>query len=282
MKIKIAHYLVWILTAAMYAPIFFNLYGFRWDKVDYTHAYFILPISLWLTWRKRAALKELAGRIDPESRNLFGLFLLVPGILMFIIGWRQDYLFISTLSLIPLLFGLVLFLYGTGIAKALSFPILYLLLLVPPPFGILDSITLPMRYGISAATETILRFFDYPITRKGLLLTIGYNDIFMGQPCSGFRSLITMFSLVLVYVYIIRGGLAKKLILTAFIIPAALLGNLVRVITLCLITFYFGEEAGQGFFHNFSGIMIFIITILGLMAAESLLDRLHAGRRPHY
>ncbi|NOZ70170.1 MAG: exosortase [Deferribacteres bacterium] len=242
MKIKIAHYLVWIMTAAMYAPVFFNLYSFRWDKVDYTHAYFILPISLWLTLRKKEALKELAGRSGAGSGNLLSLFLLVPGILMFIIGWRQDYLFISTLSLIPVLFGLLLFLYGTGVAKALSFPILYLLLLVPPPFGILDSITLPMRYGISAATETILRFFDYPITRKGLLLTIGYNDIFMGQPCSGFRSLITMFSLVLVYVYIIKGTLGKKLILTAFIIPAALLGNLIRVITLCLITFYFGEE----------------------------------------
>ncbi len=274
-----AHYLLWILTASMYAPVFFNLYSFRWDKVDYTHAYFILPISLWLTWRKRAALKELAGRTG--AGNIPGLLLLVSGILMFIMGWREDYLFISTLSLIPLLFGLVLFLYGTRVAGALSFPILYLLLLVPPPFGILDSITLPMRYGISAATETILRLFDYPITRKGLLLTIGYNDIFMGQPCSGFRSLITMFSLVLVYVYIIRGGLAKKLILTAFIIPAALLGNLIRVITLCLITFYFGEEAGQGFFHNFSGIMIFVITISGLMGVEAILDRLHSGRRPY-
>lgn len=271
------HYVIWILAAILYTPTFQELYNYRWDKVDYTHAYFILPLSLWLVWRKRSQVKELTQNTQ-SKKSFFGFFILLLGILLYLFGWRQDYLFISTFSLIPFLFGLILFLYGKELAKTLAFPILYLLLLVPPPFGILDSITLPMRHGSSVATETILRMLDYPISRKGLLLTIGYNDIFMGEPCSGFRSLITMFSLVLVYVYIIKGNLNKKLIMTSFIVPVALFGNLVRVITLCLITFYFGEEAGQGFFHNFSGILIFVITILGLISVESVLDRFQASR----
>ncbi len=264
-------YLIWTIVAVMYYPVFTTLYDFRWDKVDYTHAYFILPISIWLTWRKRAELKELFQHQN-SSKSIPGLALLVFGIILLVFGTRQDYLLISTISLIPLLFGLIIYLHGVKAAKALTFPILYLLLLVPPPFGILDSITLPMRHGTSAATEVVLNLLSYPITRDGLLLTIGYNDIFMGAPCSGFRSLITMISLVLVYVYISNGSMGKKLVLTAFIIPSALLGNLIRVVTLCLITFYFGEEAGQGFFHNFSGILIFIITISGLMTIESILE----------
>jgi exosortase len=271
--------IIWIIAAVLYAPVFSNLYSIRWDTVDYTHAYFILPISLWLTWRKRKEIKETCQQFNPKRNNLIGFSILVLGVLMFIFGWRQDYVFIQALSLIPFLLGLTGYLYGKSMVKLLSFPILYLLLLVPPPFGIVDSITLPMRHGISVLTEKILFLLNYPISREGLLLTIGYNDIFMGAPCSGFRSLITMFSLVLVYVYISKGNLSKKLILTSFIIPMALLGNLVRVITLCLITFYFGEEAGQGFFHNFSGIVIFIITILGLMGAESVLDRMQASKR---
>ena len=267
------NYLVWILTAAMYAPLFFSLYSMRWETVDYTHAYFILPISLWLTWRKRREIRKIFQQAVPGKKNLFSFCILFLGLLMFIFGWRQNYIFIQALSLIPFLFGLTGYLYGINMIKTLSFPILYLLLLIPPPFAILDSITLPMRHGISVATEAILRLLGYPISREGLLLTIGYNDIFMGQPCSGFRSLITMFSLVLVYVYISKGTMTKKLILTSFIVPMALFGNLVRVITLCLITFYFGEEAGQGFFHNFSGIVIFIITLLGLMGVENILDR---------
>jgi exosortase len=272
------NYLIWILVSVLYYPLFSYLYNKRWDTVDYTHAYFILPLSLWLIWRKRREIKNIYREASPDKMNLFSFFVLLTGILMFIFGWQKDYIFIQTLSLIPLLFGLTGFLYGTKMSKTLSFPILYLLLLVPPPFGILDSITLPMRYGISVLAEKILFFLHYPISREGLLLKIGYNDIFMGAPCSGFRSLITMFSLVLVYVYISKGSLLKKFVLTSLIIPMALFGNLVRVITLCLITFYFGEEAGQGFFHNFSGIVIFIITLLGLMGAESLLDRMKFGR----
>lgn len=268
------HYIIWLLVTILYYPLFSFLYMMRWDTVDYSHAYFILPISLWLTWRKRSNIKKIYQESNLEKKNIIAFSILLLGILMFVFGWRQEYIFIQTLSLIPFLFGLTGYLYGFNIMKTLTFPILYLLLLVPPPLGVLDSITLPMRHGISVLTEKILFSLNYPISRDGLLLKIGYNDIFMGAPCSGFRSLITMFSLILVYVYIIKGNYYKKTILTFLIIPMALFGNLVRVITLCLITFYFGEEAGQGFFHNFSGIVIFIITLLGLMGAESVLDRL--------
>ena len=276
---KIFHYLIWLMVIVLFAPVFKELYNLRWDTADYTHAYFILPISLWLIWRKRKKIHKIYKETVSDYKPFTGIFLLLTGFFLFIFGWRQGYLFVSTFSLVPLLFGLIFFLYGAKTAKELSFPIFYLLLLVPPPFGVLDSITLPMRQGISVLSEKILFLLGYPITRKGLLLTIGYNDIFMGAPCSGFRSLITMFSLILVYVYISKGTISKKLLLTLFIIPFALIGNLIRVITLCLITYYFGEEAGQGFFHNFSGIVIFIITLSGLIGAESLLDRLTADRK---
>jgi len=269
------HYLVWFLVALLYYPLFTVLYKMRWETVDYTHAYFILPLSLWITWRKRQEIRNISDQSRPEKKSMLSFLVLLLGIFMFIFGLRQDYVFIQSFSLIPVLFGVTGFLYGKEMMKTLSFPILYLLLLVPPPFGILDSITMPMRHGISVLTEKLLFFLNYPISREGLLLTIGYNEIFMGEPCSGFRSLITMFSLVLVYVYISKGDITKKLILTSLIIPMAVLGNLVRVITLCLITFYFGEKAGQGFFHNFSGIVIFIITLLGLMGAELILDKIH-------
>jgi exosortase len=267
-----SHYLIWILFIAIYVPTFVKLYRTRWDLLDYTHAYFILPVSLWLVWRHRKQIKKYIQTIEPKM-NYGGFFFLLMGILIFILGSRFQYIFLMTLSLIPILVGFIYLLYGTAMVRLLTFPILYLLLLVPPPMGIIDNITLPMRYGISNLTEHILQILNYPITREGLLLTIGYNDIFMGQPCSGFRSLITLLSLGIVYVYISKGNVIKKFILTFSIVPIALFGNLIRVITLCLITFYFGEEAGQGFFHNFSGIVMFIITILGLISLEALLNR---------
>lgn len=256
----------------LYTPLFFGLYRSGWRSADYTHAYFILPVFFWLVWRKRTLLRVSVQKVRPGN-NFFGLSILLLGIFMFTFGWRQGYQFITTLSLLPVLYGLISYLYGLNVTKVVLFPILYLILLVPIPIGIVDNITLPMRYGLSIVTEIILKLFHYPITREGLLLTIGESELFMGQPCSGFRSIVTMLSLSLVYVYISKGSFFRKGILVSSIIPLAVLGNLVRIISLCLITYYFGEEAGQGFFHNFSGIVIFVFIILGLIGLEYTLER---------
>jgi len=266
----------WILTIVLYTPLFYNLYRNRWDALDYTHAYFILPVALFITWSKRHEIKKILHTAYSLQLTAFSpsLILLTLSLLMFVFGWRWNYLIIQTFSLIPLLFSISIFLYGKNFAKILAFPILYLFLLVPIPIGILDSITLPMRYATSVASTAILTAMRYDVIREGLLINMGDHEIFMGAPCSGFRSLITMISLGLIYIYYTKGKFAKNITLFFSIIPLALIGNLIRIIALCLITFYFGEEAGQGFFHNFSGAVIFFIIVLGLMGLEKLL----AGR----
>ena len=282
----------WILTIVLYAPVFRALYLSVWDVRDYTHAYFILPLALFITWTKRKDIhQQITQCASHNTHHAIGFLLFIFGLASFILGWRWDYHFIRTLSLIPVLFGLCLFLYSKDLTKTLSFPILYLLLLVPIPVGILDNITLPMRYAASYMSAHILTAMNYDIVREGLLINMGGHEIFMGAPCSGFRSLITMMSLGLVYIYftcqpntvilspkgegsqIKEKSYVKAIILFISIIPLALLGNLVRVIALCLITFHFGEAAGQGFFHNFSGMVVFLIIILGLMGLEKLLSR---------
>ena len=273
--------LPWILTAVLYAPVLFSLYHHAWEELDYTHAYFVLPLSLFIAWLKRRQLKELSARATPSPDKNAVIFLAF-GIFLFIFGWRQNYLSLQTLSLIPVVYGMLRRLYPPEIARELRFPVFYLLLLVPPPLGILDQITLPMRYETSIASEWILRAMHYPVAREGLLLTVGGHEIFLGAPCSGLRSLITMSALGLAYVYFNRNDFRKNLILLVSIVPLALLGNLIRVLVLCLITFYFGEKVGQGFFHDFSGLMVFLVMIFGLMLIEKILDKNSnfAGLRP--
>ena len=274
MSNKIPHYTAWSLIALLYAPVFWLLYKVRWEFIDYTHAYFILPVALFLVWtRKEALVKTARPEPNHKAASLQGLLLLVLGLLMFTFGWKRDYQFIATLSIIPLLFGTVIYLYGTRTAKAVSFPIFYLLLLVPPPVGILDSITLPMRYGVSTTTEHILRAFHYPISREGLLLSIGGQQVYLGEACSGFRSLITLASLGLAYIYISKNNLMTKCVMAASIVPLALIGNLVRVTAVVLVTYYLGETRGQKFFHDSSGLAMFLILILGLIGVEKLLEK---------
>jgi exosortase len=239
--------------------------------LDYSHAYFILPVSLWLTIRNRNDIKQHLRQ--NHDNHWTGLLLFIFGISMFLFGWRLDYLCVSTISIIPLLSGLILFLYGRKVLKTVLFPVLYLLMLVPPPSGIIDQLTQPMQYGVSVVTEIILKLFNYPVSREGLLISIGKNNLFISQPCSGFRSLITMFALAIPYIYVIKGPLLKKSILLMSVIPFALIGNLIRVITLCLITYYLGEKAAMGFFHNFSGMLIFFIMIICLITLETMMEK---------
>ncbi len=270
------HLAVWAGIAALYSPILYQLYTSRWENIDYTHAYFILPVSLWLAWRDRAKLAQAAASRAPSGLRWAGMAGF--GALMLIFGWRQDYLSVSTLSMLPVLFGTAAYLYGSSVNRILLFPVLYLLLLVPPPLGVLDSITLPMRHGVSAATEGVLRLFHYPITRDGLLFTVKGHEIYMGAPCSGFRSLITMLSLGLAYTYISKLSRTHKLILVASIVPLALTGNLLRIIGVCLATYHFSPEAGEKF-HDISGYGIFLVLIAGLMGIEALLTKLSWKRK---
>jgi len=269
---NVIHYVVWILTAAIFYPTFLKLYSYYWDVIDYTHAYFILPIFLWFVWRKRSILKSLYSKQKTTS-NYLGLFIFILGLYLFVFGQTNQYFFIITFAFVFVIFGLVNYLYGLKITKVLCLPILYLLLLVPIPKELIDTVTLPMRYGVSATANAILDFFTFPVTREGLLLTINNNELFMGEPCSGFRSLITLLSLFLAYIYISKSRMINKSILVACIVPAALTGNLIRVITICLLTFYFGQEVGQGVFHGFSGIIIFSFTTIILVCIELALTR---------
>ncbi len=267
------YYLTWGLIAALYTPIFYQLYHSRWETIDYTHAYYVLPLSLWLTFRKKVLLKDLWQNSQLQKLDIMGLISIIIGLMLFIFGWRQEYLFISSASLLFVLGGTIKFLYGNLILKALSFPLFYLSFLMPPPLGILDKITMPMRYGISHASEIILNIFNYPVTRSGLLLNMDGHEIFMGAPCSGLRSLVTMLALAVAYVYFIKGSFSKKMILIVSVIPFALLGNLIRVLSLCLVTFYFGQKTAEGIFHYASGAIIFLIMICCLMGLEHLLTK---------
>lgn len=270
LKPSIDH-LMWLLVAVLYTPVFKQLYTSRWENIDYTHAYLILPVSLFLVWHKRKQIAEALAQPQSALARRTGPLLLGLGCFFFFFGWRMDYLMVSTVSLIPVLYGIVLYRYNSALAKLMTFPILYLLLLVPPPLGILDAITMPMRQLVTVLSASFLDLF-YTVKREGLMMSVDHAQIYIGAPCSGFRSLISMFALALIYVHLIKLDPVRKRVLIAAVLPLALFGNFVRVITLCLITYYFGKEAGEGFFHGFSGMVIFVIMMMGLMGLERMLS----------
>lgn len=266
---QLIYYLLWGLVAVLFFPVLSALYRQRWVSLGYTHAYFILPVSLGLAfWRRR----ELAAAFaDTEKRfGAFSLLIFISGGLMYLFGWIQGYMIISTFALIPFLYGFIGFIYGKKVQRLLLFPVLYLILLVPPPFALLDNVTLPLRYFSAFWVEKIFRLFNFPLQREGLMYIVKGQQMMIDEACSGFRSIITMISLGLAYVYVNKGTMLKKTVLVSSIIPLALIGNIVRIMAVSLIAIYFGQEAAQGFLHSFSGLLVFLFIVLGFMGIEAV------------
>ena len=274
LKNNLIYYLLWGLVAVLFFPTLSILYRQRWSALGYGHAFFILPISLGLVYWKR---KELTAAFIATEKKFEtpSLIILVFGALLYLFGWQQDYMVISTFALIPFLYGFIGFIYGKKVRGLVLFPILYLLLLVPPPFALLDRITLPLRYISAFGVERIFQLFNFPIQREGLGYVIEGHQMMIDEACSGFRSLITMLSLGLVYVYITRSKIIRKIVLILSIVPLAIMGNILRVVVISLIAVNFGKEAAQGFLHSFSGIVVFLFIVLGFVGIESLWGRKH-------
>ena len=257
------NYLLYIpplFIICLYFPLFKLHYMSKWASLDYHHAYFILPVSLWLSWRQ-CKLNKISVKPSSFYENITGLILLSFGAFLFIIGWRNGYSLVSTFSLIPVLAGYISYMFGFKVLRLFWFPLLYLFLLIPPPMSILDSITLPMRFFITSISQSFLSLLGYQVAREGLILSINNNEIYMGAPCSGFRSLITLLSLGSVYAYISSGNIKTKISLLLSIIPIALLGNFFRVISVCLAVNHFGSNIGNKV-HDIGGYVIFIILIV--------------------
>lgn len=267
-NVKIFYYLLWVLIAILFFPVFSMLYQTRWDSLGYAHAFFILPVSLWFVYRKKEELSEAFATTEKKF-GAGSLIIFLLGGAMYAFGWQQDYMVVSTFAVIPFLYGFIGFLYGRQVQKLVLFPILYLLLLVPPPFAILDRITLPLRYLSAFAVERSFQLFKVPITREGLSYVIMGEAMMIDEACSGFRSLITMFSLGLAYVYVTDSKLIKKAALVASIVPLSIIGNIIRIIIVSLLAAWFGAELAQGFMHSFSGIIVFLFIVLGFIAIET-------------
>jgi exosortase B len=189
-----------------------------------------------------------------------------------VLGRSQSIIQLEVGSLIPVVAGALLILNGWRVIRALWFPLLYLLFLVPLPGIFVVAITGPLKQGVSIVAENFLYMVGYPIARQGVTLSIGPYQLLVADACSGLHSIFSLSAIGLLYVYISRHTRwLRNLILVASLIPLAILANVVRVVVLVLVTYHFGDEAGQGFLHGAAGLVLFVIALALLFAEDKLL-----------
>lgn len=268
--------------ALMFGPSFADLLGGLWLTDQQGHGPLVLGIGAWLLWRRRAEITAT----DPQyPRPLLAAMLAALGGVAYILGRSQGVLILEVGSLPVLLAAVVLALRGGRQLKAAAFALFFMFFMVPLPAALVDSLTQPMKIFVSYMAELILHGAGYPIARSGVILQVGPYQLLVADACAGLQTLFTLEALGLLYLNVVRhSSLVRNIGLAIFIVPISMAANIIRVIVLTLITYHFGDEAGQGFLHGFAGMVLFMTALLLIIAADStlrMLPRFAGAQAPH-
>lgn len=255
---------------AMLVPSLVGLFRGIWSTEEQAHGPIILALSLWLIYRKWPEM--LAGSAGaPGSRA--GWPLLVVSLLLYVLGRSQQILSLEILALIGTGLALLLRKRGRPAARVLWFPFFFMLFMVPLPLPLVTTLTMPMKMAVSYVTEHLLFLAGYPIARTGVILQIGQYQLLVADACAGLQTLLTLEALGLFYLNLVRHTSPfRNIVLALLIVPISFTANVIRVMTLTLITYYFGDAAGQGFLHGFAGMVLFISALLLILGVDSLLQ----------
>lgn len=254
----------------LYVPSFIDLFEGIWSEDRHAHGPIVFLVSLWFFYFKATLIKE--SGITPAPSPKYGWPVLVFGLMVYVLGRSQTIYIFEVGSLVLVLLGIVLIFWGAKIAKHFWFAFFFMLFMVPLPASIVDAITQPMKIGVSIASEYILYHLDYPVARSGVIITIGQYQLLVADACAGLNSLFTLEALGLLYMNIMRHESAfRNALLATLIVPISFASNVTRVMVLSLITYYWGDEAGQGFLHEFSGMVLFITALLLIIGVDSML-----------
>lgn len=259
----------------LFIPTYKSLATTLWLSEEYAHGPIILAIVLWLIWLKKSFFLD-----NGQNKNLIsGSLLLLVGAMFYIVGRSQDIYLFEVGSEIPLLLGVLLLVYGASVARHFWFPLLFLIFLIPLPGFIVDGLTGPLKQQVSVLAENILYQLNYPIARSGVMLSIGQYQLLVADACSGLNSMFSLSALGMFYAYFVqRTGWVHNSILLLSILPIAFFANVTRVVLLVLITYYFGDEVGQGFAHKMAGMVLFMAALLSLLALDSAIQFVRTRR----
>jgi exosortase len=159
------------------------------------------------------------------------------------------------------------------------FPLILLCFIIPIPGQIMTAVTLPIAIAVSKVVDYSLFTLGYPIAREGVVLQLGPYQLLVANACAGLHTFFALEALGLLYMNLVKHeSWLRNLCLVVLIAPIAFVANVIRVMTLALITYYFGDAAGQGFLHGFAGMVLFLSALLLILFADSVLRRV--GKRP--
>jgi exosortase len=248
-----------ILLCVLYYRVGAKLVYDWYNLPDYSHGFLVPVFAAFLVWDKR---KELSA--TPIKQTWSGLVLVVFSIAVLILGVYGVELFTARMSFVFMLAGLIWTFFGWAMLKALRFPLLVLILAIPFPAIVFNQITFPLQLLASRIASDVLPLLGVPTLHEGNVIKLPIMDLEVAEACSGIRSLMSLFTLAVFYGYFLERTTKRRVILALASIPIAVTANVVRIVGTGLCVQYWDPDKALGFFHEFSGWVMFVVSLVCL------------------
>jgi exosortase len=255
-----------VLFVLLYRNVLIKLVSDWWTDDNYSHGFLIVPLALYLAWERRARFLEAV-----HAPSVWGLVVVAGSIAVLLAGVLGSELFLTRISIVGTVTGTVLFLFGWRRLLVLAFPIAILLLMIPLPAIIFNQIAFPLQLLASRVGESTLTAVEIPVLREGNVLVLANTTLEVAEACSGIRSLVSLLTLGIVFGYFTDSRIWMRAVIALSTIPIAIIANGGRVAGTGIAAHSYGPEAAQGFLHEFSGWMVFVVAFVMMLALQKVL-----------
>ncbi len=268
-------WLLLLLLVWLYHSIAFHL-AVQWAKdPNFSHGFFVPAFALFVLWQNRHRLKTIA-----LSPSWTGLPLLVLGLVMLAFGVLGVELFTSRSSFLVLLAGLIILFRGWPLFRAVLFPLAFSFLMIPLPAIILQRFTFPLQMFASKLAAWSLQAVGIPVLREGNVIMLASLSLEVAEACSGIRSLVSLLTLAIIYGYLIENRNWVRIVLACSAVPIAVIANVFRIFGTGLLGQLWDPDKAQGFFHEFQGWLVFVVSLILLFTLHRLINLVWAPVPP--
>src|SRR5256885_10762330 len=232
------------LIGWLYFSIMLHLVGQWWQDPNFSHGFFVPAFALFVVWQDRALL---AGFVAAPS--LWGLGIIVFALCVLVVGVLGAELFLSRISLLLLIAGLIVYFRGWRPFRAILFPWAFLVLMIPIPAIVFNQITFPLQLLASRVAAGVLPWAGVPVLREGNVINLPAMALEVAEACSGMRSLLSLATLAIIYGYLMEPRISIRVILALASLPIAIAANSLRIVGTGLLVQYWDPQKAEGFFH---------------------------------
>jgi len=267
--VRTSDWLIIGMLGVVFAPAVLAM-SEAWSRLDYySHGYLVPVVALWAASAKSGLLSSL-----PSERDRRGLLVLGLALVLDLVGTASSVLWLQGLSVVLAVASAVLYLRGIAWLRVLSFPIAFLVFMVPLPDALVIPVITKLQLFVSTAGVSILHSMGMAVLREGNVIFLpGGESLFVAEACSGITSIITLLSLAVFFAYFTERSLGRRAVLVASVVPIALLGNLLRVLGIVIASRRYGVEAAtQESVHDSAGVLVYVVACLALIGIGRLMS----------